>query len=175
MIGVQDFLQEDGKFLSFKNVCYQFKLKTPFTLYFGLINSISTSWRLVSENPPSPCLESEEKEETISTKHVYNLLLKKFFVPPTAEAKILRHGFTPETVQKVYELPFQIKHDFKITMSQYKIIHNILATKMSLFRAKISDNDVCPQCLAEAHSLNHMFLRCFRYSFLEDLPKLVDN
>ena len=51
-------------------------------------------------------------------------------------------------------------HDFKITMFQYKIIHNILATKMSLFRAKISDNDVCPQCLAEAHSLNHMFLRC---------------
>ena len=31
---------------------------------------------------------------------------------------------------------------------------------MSLFRAKISDNDVCPQFLAEAHSLNHMFLRC---------------
>ena len=160
VIRVQDLLQEEGKFLSFKNFCYQFKFKTPFTLYFGLINSISTSWRLVSENPPSPCPASEEKEETISTKHVYNLLLKKFFVPPTAEAKILRHGFTPETVQKVYELPFQIKHDFKITMFQYKIIHNILATKMSLFRAKISDNDVCPQCLAEAHSLNHMFLRC---------------
>ena len=160
VIRVQDLLQEDGKFLSFKNFCYQFKFKTPFTLYFGLINSISTSWRLVSENPPSPCPASEEKEETISIKHVYNLLLKKFFVPPTAEAKILRHGFTPETVQKVWELPFQIKHDFKITMFQYKIIHNILATKMSLFRAKISDNDVCPQCLAEAHSLNHMFLRC---------------
>ena len=116
VIRVQDLLQEDGKFLSFKNFCDQFKFKTPFTLYFGLINSISTSWRLVSENPPSPCPASEEKEETISTKHVYNLLLKKFFVPPTAEAKILRHGFTPETVQKVYELPFQIKHDFKITM-----------------------------------------------------------
>ena len=66
----------------------------------------------------------------------------------------------PETVQKVYELPFQIKHDIKITMFQYKIIHNILATKKSLFRANFSDNDVCPQCLAETHSLDHMFLRC---------------
>ena len=121
VIRVQDLLQEDGKFLSFKNVCYQFKFKTPFTLYFDLTNSISTSWRLVSENPPSPCPESVEKEETISTKHVYNLLLKKFFVPPTAEVKILRHGFTPETVQKVYELPFQIKHDIKITMFQMNI------------------------------------------------------
>ena len=61
VIRVQDLLQEDGKFLSFKTFCYQFKFKTPFTLYFGLINSISTSWRLVSENPPSPCPASEEK------------------------------------------------------------------------------------------------------------------
>ena len=99
-----------------------------------------------------------KKGETISTK--YSLLLKNSLVPPTAEAKIVRHGFTPETVQKVYELRFQIKHDIKITMFQYKIIHNILATKTSLFRANLSDNDACPQCLAEAHSLNHMFLRC---------------
>ena len=102
----------------------------------------------------------KKKKKIISTKYVYHLLLKNSFVPPTAEAKILRHGFTPEIVQKVYELPFQIKHDIIITMFQYRIIHNILTTKMSLFRANFSDNDVCPQCLAKAHSLDHMFLRC---------------
>ena len=159
IIQIQDLLQEDDKFLSFIIFC-KFKLKTPFTLYFGLTNSILTSWRLVSENPPSQCPESEEKEETISTKYVYNLLLKKFFVPPTAETKILKHGLIPETVQKVHALPFQIKCDIKITMFQYKTIHNILATKMSLLRAKMSDNDVCPQCLADTHSLDHMFLPC---------------
>ena len=157
---IQDLYQEDGKFLSFKSFCDKFKLKMPFTLYFGLINAISTSLRLLSESIPSQCPESEEKEKIFSTKYVYNLLLKKTFVPPTAESKILKHGFTPETVQKVYELPFLIKCDIKITMFQYKIIHNILATKISLYRAKISDNDVCPQCLAETHSLDHMFLHC---------------
>ena len=100
VIRIQYLLQEDGKFLSFKNVCNQFKFKTPFTLYFRLINSILTSWRLVSENPPSLSPEGEEKEKPISTKYVFNLLLKNSFVPPTAEAKILRHGFTPEPVQK---------------------------------------------------------------------------
>jgi len=168
-----------GKFLSFRNFCYKFKLKMPFTLYFGLINAISTSWRLVPENPPLRCPESEGKEETISTKYVYNLLLKKFLVPPTAKTKILKHGFTLETIQKVYELPFQIKCDIKITMFQYKIIHNILATKMSLFRAKLSDNDIilCPQCLADTHSLDHMLILTllFHYSLLEDLSKLVDK
>ena len=96
----------------------------PFTLYCGLINAISTSLRLLSENIPSRCPEKEEKEKTFSTKYVYNLLLKKAFVPPTAESKILKHGFTPETIQKVYELPFLIKCDIKIT-------------KMSLYRAKV--------------------------------------
>ena len=34
-------------------------------------------------------------------------------------------------------------------MFQYKIIHNILPTKVSLFKAKITDNDICPQCLTD--------------------------
>ena len=91
---------------------------------------------------------------------VYSLLLKKIFVPPTAENKILRYSFSHENIHKVYELPFQIKNDIAITMFQYKIIHNILVTKVSLFRAKICDNNICPQCLSDIHSLDHMFLRC---------------
>ena len=46
------------------------------------------------------------------------------------------------------------------TMFQYKIIHNILATKVSLCRAKICDSNICPLCLTDIHSLDHMFLRC---------------
>ena len=45
-------------------------------------------------------------------------------------------------------------------MFQYKIIHNILATNFSLFRAKIRDYDICPQCLADRHTIDHMFLHC---------------
>ena len=45
-------------------------------------------------------------------------------------------------------------------MFQYKIIHNILPTKASLFKAKICDDDICPQCFADRHSLDHMFLHC---------------
>ena len=45
-------------------------------------------------------------------------------------------------------------------MFQYKIIHNILATNVSLFRAKIRDYDICPQCLTDRHTIDHMFLHC---------------
>ena len=50
-----------------EEVIWNNKFKTPFTLYFSLTNSILTSWRLVSENPPSLCPENEEKEKIIST------------------------------------------------------------------------------------------------------------
>ena len=40
-------------------------------------------------------------------------------------------------------------------MFQYKI----LVTKMSLLEPEFLTNDVCPQCLADTHSLYHMFLR----------------
>ena len=60
----------------------------------------------------------------------------------------------------MYKLPFQIKSDIKKTIFRYKIIHNILPTKVSLFKAKICDDDICPQCPTERHSIEHMFLRC---------------
>ena len=60
----------------------------------------------------------------------------------------------------MYKLPFQIRNDIKLTMFQYKVVENILATEASLFRAKICDYNVFPQCLNKTHSLDHMFFRC---------------
>ena len=93
-------------------------------------------------------------------------MLKHVFSPPTAESKILRYGFNRANLNKVYELPFQIKNDI---MFQYKLIHNILPTKVSLFKAKISDSDLCPQCLTDRHSLDHMFLHCSSTLFFWNL------
>ena len=77
--------------------------------------------------------------------------------------------FFSRSIYKVYELPIKIKSDIKTTMFQCKIIRNILPTKVSLFRAKICDDDICPQCLADRHSLDHMFLRCQLFLSLWDL------
>ena len=160
---VKDLLDNNGNFLSFSQFSEQYQMKTPFTLYFGLISSIPTKWKSnIVKNFPSQTSNDINKDSanTISTKTVYSALLKNVFFPPTAESKILRYGFTQENIHKVYELPFKIKNDIKIAMFQYKIIHNILATNVSLFRAKIRDYDICPQCLADRHTIDHMFLHC---------------
>ena len=160
ILRVEDLLDNNGNFLPFNLFSEKFHLETPFTLYFGLINSVPSSWKLAIKRTPPHVVENENNETKISTKCVYSVMLKKVFKSPTAESKVIRYGFTQDNIHKVYELPFQIKSDIKITMFQYKIIHNILPTKVSLFKAKICGDDICPQCLADRHSLDHMLLRC---------------
>jgi len=42
---VEDLLDNNGNFLSFNQFSEQYQLKTPFTLYFGLISSIPSHCR----------------------------------------------------------------------------------------------------------------------------------
>ena len=89
-------------------------------------------------------------------------MLIKIFLTPTAEAKLLdMHGFTSDRICKVFLLPFQIK---KVTQKQRFNIRLftifLIPAKVSLFKAKICDHDILPQCLADRHLLDHMFLRC---------------
>ena len=62
-------------------------------------------------------------------------------------------------------LPFKILKEPKLIMFQVKIIHNILPTQSSLFRARIADTDVCPLCNLESQSLKHMLITCSVSSF----------
>ena len=87
-------------------------------------------------------------------------ILESSFVPPTSQNRILYHGFTENNVHKVYQLPFTITKEVKVIMFQYKIIHNILPTQISLYRDGFSDSDVCPLCHHEQQTLSHLLVTC---------------
>ena len=112
ILRIEDLLDNDGNFLPFNLFSEKFHLQTPFTLYFGLINSVPTPWKLAIKRTPQHAAENNENSTTISTKSVYSNMLKKIFLPPTAESKIIRYGFTQESIYKVYELPFQVQMHF---------------------------------------------------------------
>jgi len=57
-------------------------------------------------------------------------------------------------------MPFLITREVKLQMSQLKIIHNILPTRRSLVRAKLSDSDSCQACQTEPETLPHMLFQC---------------
>ena len=99
-------------------------------------------------------------EDLPSTRIAYATLLSNNVSPQSSENRILNYGFSKESIQKVYSLPFLITKDSKLIAFQFKIIHHILPTKSSLFRAGITESDICSLCAIEKQTLNHLLYHC---------------
>ena len=137
----------------------KYNFEFPFTTYYGLLRAIPTEWKSALRVKAGVLDESENCETCLklfSTKEAYSSILDKSFSAPTAEGRILYHGFTKEEISYIYMLPFKIFKEPKLIMFQVKIIHNILPTQSSLFRARITDIDVSPLCNLESQSIKHM-------------------
>jgi len=65
-----------------------------------------------------------------------NILTKTLFEKPTSVAKLEKAGFTADEISHIYELPFKLTLDVRLSVLQFKINHNILYTKSRLFRDK---------------------------------------
>ena len=140
---------------------FKFNLEIPFTLYYGLVAAIPKEWKSSLKDALSRDNDSFEKTTwplTICT--TYSAFLSKNAISPTCENKIFKYGFTKENIQNVYLLPFTTTKDTKLVALQYKVIHNILPNRVSLFLAGIVNDDTCPLCHAEKQTSNHMLCIC---------------
>ena len=72
---------------------------------------------------------------------------------------LLNFGYQKDDLGKLYLLPFEVTKEVKLSMFQYKIIHNILCTKSLLFKMKKEDSPRCPFCPAD-HTIIHLFTEC---------------
>ena len=163
IICIKDLLAEDLNFLSLTELKAKLNLEVPFTTFYGILQAIPKIWKVKLRNTVSSKVQSLSLP---STKIAYSILLSKSYLIPTGESKILNYGFTKENIQNVYMLPFRILHEPKLIIFQFKIIHNILPTQSSLFRAGIKDSDSCPLCSYESQSLLHMLFTCnISYTF----------
>ena len=67
-----------------------------------------------------------------------NILTKKLFEKPTSVAKLEKAGFTEDEISHIYELPFKLTLDVRLSVFQFKINHNnILHSKSRLFNLGI--------------------------------------
>ena len=160
---IKDLLDEDFNFLSVTNLKQKFRIEFPFTVYYGLLKAIPKEWKASFRNTAHPdglAPGTATSLKPFSTKSAYLKLLDNRYSIPTAEPKILNHGFTKENIHHVYMLPFRIMKEPKLIMFQLKIIHVILPTQYSLFRAGLANHDKCPLCNLESQSLTHMLFTC---------------
>ena len=87
-----------------------------------------------------------------------NILTKILLEKPTSVAiKLEKAGFTADEILHIYELPFKLTLDVRLSVFQFKINHNILHTKSRLFRDKITENDKCYLC-KRSQTLVHLFV-----------------
>ena len=150
IVYISDLLDEDSNFHSLAGLKDKFQINPPFTVYYGLLKAIPKEWKTALQNEPHT---GNSTQITFSTKSSYLKLLSKSYLAPTAEQRIINHGFTKENVCNVYLLPFRILKEAKLIIFQYKIIHNILPTQASLFRSNLAENDVCPATLKDRRCL----------------------
>ena len=98
--------------------------------------------------------------EEMTCKKIYTKLLSlRSKPPPTCEKRLLNFGYQKDDLRKLYLLPFEVTKEVKLSMLQYKIIHNILCTKSLSFKMKKEDSPRFPFCPAD-HTIVHLFTEC---------------
>ena len=50
--------------------------------------------------------------------------------------------------------------EVKIIMFQYKVIHNVVPTRATLYRDGLLEKAICNLCNTEEQSLHHMLMSC---------------
>ena len=108
---ISDILNQNQKFLKWHEFVTKFNLNVPFTTYYGLVNAIPKDWKAILTNPIPNVTHANTTVNSLRTSSIYSSLLNTVFVPPTAETKILRHGFTKATIKNdddVKDLQFSV-------------------------------------------------------------------
>jgi len=161
---LEDLLDENNSFLGYHQFCRKTGLKPPFTKFFGLISAIPSKWKQTLRSGIN--LNSQETNKPDQTflnkgtcKSIRNLLTQNKFCNPLASSRLCRLGIEYDNLKAIYLLPFNVTKETKLSMFQYKIIHNILPYGNRLYMMKILNSLLCNYCnLLE--TLPHMLVEC---------------
>ena len=88
-----------------------------------------------------------------SSKKARLILAEQSFSPPIVEISLSKQV---PNVKDVYELPFKVTVENKLRSFQFKIIHNIIPTNLSLYKMNIKVSPQCEHCLFQNETLVHL-------------------
>ena len=111
-------------------------VKSNFLQYYSLLSAIPQEWKsILKQECFLPSTENVPLSiQKLTCKTIYNTLLNyQYFPPPTAEKRLFEYGFNFQERQKIYLLPFRVTNEVKLSVFQYKIVHNILYTNKILY------------------------------------------
>ena len=159
-----DLLDENNSFLGYYQLCRKTGLKPPLTKFFGLISVIPSKWKQALRSGINLNSQQTKKPDQSflnkgTCKSIRNLLTQNKFREPLASSRLCRLGIEYDKLKAIYLLPFNLTKETKLSMFQYKIIHNILPYGNRLYMMKILNSALCNYCnLLE--TLPHMLVEC---------------
>ena len=141
----------------------KYNIKSKFLQYYTLLSAITQEWKIMLKQECS-LLSTEYVSlsiEKLTCKIIYNTLLNyQHFPPPTAEKRHIEYGFNFQERQKIYSLPFRVTNEVKLSVFQYKIVHNILYTNKNLYKMKKKQQPDCYYCHSIDQTPLHLFVEC---------------
>ena len=157
------FDNESNTMMSFSTFMHKYNIKSNFLQYYSLLSAIPQEWKTMLKQECS--LPSTEyvsfSIEKLTCKIIYNTLLNyQHFLPPTAEKRLIEYGFNFLERQKIYSLPFRVTNEVRLSVFQYKIVHNILYTNKILYKMKKKQQPDCCYCHGIDQMPLHLFVEC---------------
>lgn len=58
-------------------------------------------------------------------------------------------------------VPWSLQVPTKVRLFIWKLVSNLLATRVNLKTRRICEDDVCPACMSCKESVEHLFLGCY--------------
>ena len=88
------------------------------------------------------------------------IFFKRKFQKPLANNRLRRLGVNElDKINEIHSLSFRMAKETKLSISQFKIIHNILPHRVLLYKMKITDSDLCLYCGSQ-ETLQHLSVSC---------------
>ena len=164
---IKDLLNGENKFASYQNLSKKLGKRFPFTKLLGLVNAIPVSWKqkLRTQSRFTNDNDHHNTKDSLTTKGITckqscSIFVKRKFKEPLANNRLRRLGFNElDRINEIHSLSFRMTKETKLSIFQFKIIHNILPHRVLLYKMKITDSDLCLYC-GSPETLQHLLVSC---------------
>jgi exonuclease III len=178
---ISDWLNQDGTFLSYKNLKQRVATITWFQ-YIQIVHAIPKGWKLKLKN--QQLSHAHQIREQIPSSgaapknKIKELLLKRQAETPvgiTGWNHVLGSKQSKSFWEKVFVSARKTSKEVKLQVFQFKVLHRTLATQLFLYHRKIVTSPICKICTNETENVEHMlFLCCSTKKLWEDIAKLFE-
>ena len=164
---IKDLLNDENKFTSYQNLSQKVGKRFPFTKLLGLINAIPDSWKqkLKTQSRFNNDNDQHNNKASLTTKGITckkscSIFVKRKFKEPLANNRLRRLGVNElHKINEIHSLSFKMTKETKLSIFQFKIIHNILPHRVLLYKMKITNSDLCLYCGSQ-ETLQHLLVSC---------------